>query len=118
MMILYTDPKVIGSFLSLCDSNWHNCCFVHCNTCRYPKRCDHADFLFVTDQAGKPLLLPLSDAVILFAERPEAEECILSMTLHQFLVVYHFWLTSLPQESESCLIDTLLKLQADAMYDW
>ncbi|MDD2980954.1 MAG: hypothetical protein PHN80_13440 [Hespellia sp.] len=117
-MILFTDTKVIGHFLCLSESNWHNCCYVHCNTCTYPKSCSHPDFLFVTDATGKPILLPIADAHVLFATRPEPEECVLSMELIHFYILYKPYLKTLTKNQNTCPIDTLMHLQADNMYDW
>lgn len=73
------DAKHIRHFLDACDGNWHRCIYVECANCRAKNPCNHSGFLFCPDYRAVPLILPLSDADILFACRPEPGEIYLEV---------------------------------------
>lgn len=115
---LKVDAKLLYRFLTLCEGNWHACVYVDCQSCTYEHPCTVTDFLFLPDAEGKPCLFPMSDARVLFARVPEAEECLLRITLRDFLMMYKKLLESLNGDKSSCPIKQLLKLEVDACYEW
>lgn len=117
-MILYTDPKLIGQFLSLCNSNWHMCCYVFCKNCGYTRACEYPDFLFVLSEAGSPVVLPAADAAILFSTHLNPEECLLTLSVAQFCVLYENYLKKLQVPKEQCPIRYLQNLLTEQCYDW
>lgn len=74
---IQTDIKHVRRFLDACDGNWHHCIHVTCPSCKTSGICRESGFLFHPDATAEPLILPLSDARILFSCYPEPEECIM-----------------------------------------
>ena len=117
-MILYSDPKLIGQFLSLCGSNWHMCSYVICKNCGYKKACESPDFLFVLNETGLPVILPVVDAAILFSAHPDAEECLLTLSITQFCVLYENLLKKKEIPADECPVTFLRHETTEQCYDW
>lgn len=112
------DAKHIRHFLNACNGNWHNCIYVTCIGCQTPGLCKEPGFLFHPNQTAAPLILPLSDARILFPRYPEATECLCSITAEQFRIMYRDFLEEQHFPSSYCPCIALLKAQENACYDW
>lgn len=117
-MILYSDPKLIGQFLSLCDSNWHMCSYVTCKNCSYTPACEYPGFLFVLNGDGCPVVLPAADAAILFSSHPDPDECLLTLSFAQFCTLYENYLKRLEIPADQCPACFLRKLLTAQCYDW
>lgn len=115
---LQTDAKHIRKFLDACDGNWHNCILVSCISCNYQTTCSQKGFLVCPGSSAEPLLLPLSDADILFSCRPDAEECICHLSFSDFHRLYHEYLMTIPADAPECPCMNLIKLQMKQNYDW
>ena len=113
-----TDARHIRRFLDTCDGNWHECIYVDCPVCEAPGTCRQPGFLFHPDERAAPLILPLSDAEILFSRSPEPEECLLRMDLAVFLSMYGVYLKTLHIPARGCPCMELLRFQEDECYDW
>lgn len=112
------DAKHTYRFLSLCEGNWHACIYVNCQCCSYAHPCEVADFLFLPDAEGRPCIFPMSAAHFLFARVPEADECLLHITLRDFLLMYKNLFEPIKKGESCCPIKQLLKQEIDACYDW
>lgn len=112
------DAKHIRNFLDSCDGNWHGCIYVTCSSCRFPDTCREPGFLFHPNEMAAPLLLPLCDAKILFAQIPEPEECLCTMSVARFLSMYGNYLNKLNYPEDKCPCMVLLKDQEESNYDW
>lgn len=117
-MILYSDPKLIGQFLSLCGSNWHMCSYVACKSCGYTPACEYPDFLFVLNREGCPVILPSADAAILFSTRPEPGECLLSLSFPQFCALFKNFLEGSEIPAKQCPANYLRRKLTEQCYDW
>ncbi len=112
------DAKYICHFLNICDGNWHKCIYVKCRTCSLPCQCKEPGFLFHPNEDGVPIILPLQDAYILFATRPEADECINIMNMTDFLSLYQLYLKKNELLDFSCPIRALMNMQTENFYRW
>lgn len=117
-MILSSDPKLLYHFLTLCQGNWHCTAYIKCDSCPACENCQNKDALLVIDGKGIPVILPVPDAVILFSERPDASECLFSMTKAQFTKLYGCYLATLPHTEEHCPFRILSRSITDLLYDW
>jgi len=70
-----TAPKILMAFLNATGGNWRNSLYVDCRVCRIG-RCDHPDFLYVPDEDGGVILLPVRDAEIVFGRMMDMSECL------------------------------------------
>lgn len=86
------DAKHIRHFLDCCEGNWHQCVYVRCVSCKAPGYCRQPDFLYHPDPEGKPCVLPMRDARLLFARLPEPTECAGALTMEQFISLYRPYL--------------------------
>lgn len=82
------------------------------------KSCTWSGFLFHPDQKARPLVLPLSDACLIFSSRPEPEECFATLTAPVFLSMYGEFLKSRKVLSPDCPCRALLDIQNQECYDW
>ena len=112
------DAKHIRRFLDACDGNWHRCIYVECANCRVKNPCNQPGFLFCPDHRAVPLVLPLSDADMLFACCPEPEECLGVFKDTVFLEVYAQFLKGQKIISPDCPCMALLDIQNKDCYDW
>ena len=112
------DAKHIRRFLDACDGNWHRCIYVECANCRVKNPCNQSGFLFCPDYRAVPLILPLSDADMLFACRPEPEECLGVFKDTVFREVYAQFLKGQKIISPDCPCMALLDFQNKDCYDW
>ena len=78
------DAKHIRRFLDCCEGNWHQCVYVRCVSCKTPGYCRQPDFLYHPDPEGKPCVLLMRDARLLFARLPEPTECAGALTMEIF----------------------------------
>ncbi|MFR4062222.1 MAG: hypothetical protein ACLT1I_05780 [Mediterraneibacter faecis] len=115
-MMLYSDPKLLCRFLSLCGGNWHNTIYVTCGNCLYDNPCRQSDFLFLPDKKGTPVCLRAEDALVIFPERPEASECLFSLTIRQFRNMYKAYFEQLPEGM--CPVQWSVKTLTDTLYNW
>ena len=75
--------------------------------------------LFVSSGSeGKPCVLPMRDARLLFARLPEPTECAGALTMEQFTSLYRPYLEKEGLLEAPCLPEALLRLQEAACYDW
>lgn len=112
------DAKHIRRFLDACDGNWHRCIYINCVNCRAKSSCNQPGFLFCPDHRAVPLVLPLSDANMLFACRPEPGECLAQLKDSAFLDMYAEFLKEQKIISPDCPCRALLDIQNKACYDW
>lgn len=117
-MKLYSDPKYLCRFLSLCQGNWHQTIYVACKTCPNKTCSEPGDFLMLLAQDGSPYFLPLSDACIIFSEQPLPEECLLALSYPQFRQMYRAYLEEFPIPKDTCPFTCLIRSATDAIYDW
>ena len=115
-MMLYSDPKLLCRFLSLCGGNWHNTIYVTCGNCLYDNPCRQSDFLFLPDKKGTPVCLRAEDALVIFPERPEASECLFSLTIRQFRNMYKAYFEQLPEGMFP--VQWSVKTLTDTLYNW
>lgn len=115
---IQTDIKHVRRFLDACDGNWHHCIHVTCPSCKTSGICSEPGFLFHPDATSEPLILPLSDARILFSCYPEPEECISNISVSAFLSLYRSYLNTKTAVKSDCPCMELLKMQEEKNYDW
>ena len=112
------DAKQIRRFLDACDGNWHRCIYIECTHCKSKNPCTESGFLFHPDHQAVPLILPLSDANILFARNPVPEECLTTLKASVFLDIYEEFLKSKKILKPDCPYRALLDIQNRECYDW
>ena len=112
------DARHIRHFLDCCEGNWHQCVYVRCVSCKTPGYCRQPDFLYHPDPEGKPCVLLMRDARLLFARLPEPTECAGALTMEQFTSLYRPYLEKEGLLEAPCLPEALLRLQEAACYDW
>ncbi len=83
-----TDIKTIHRFLILTEGNWRNSIYIECKTCKYEPYEGCGDYLCVPDENGAPVLLPVSDAKVLFTKYIDPSECLLWISHNRFLEIY------------------------------
>ena len=113
-----TDAKVLCQFLTLCRGNWHSCIYVRCRHCLKEQPCDSPDFLYLLDDKGLPIILPLADAEIIFPRIPEPEECQSVLTNTQFRDLYWAYLEAEKIPTTDCPRTHFVKRAADMQYKW
>ena len=86
-----TDIKTIHRFLTLTEGNWRNSIYIECKTCKYEPHEGCGDYLCVPDENGAPVLLPVSDAKVLFTKYIDPSECLLWISHSRFLEIYRAW---------------------------
>ena len=87
------DARHIRHFLDCCEGNWHQCVYVRCVSCKTPGILQAAGlFLPIRIRRGKPCILPMRDARLLFARFPEPTECAGALTMEQFTSLYRPYL--------------------------
>ena len=100
-----TAIKVIHSFLNATGGNWRNTAYIECSCCKYEKAdiCAHVpDMLYVPAADGAPLLLPVSDAEILFARRLDKSECLLELSNLRFQELFKKYITQYCDDKTHC----------------
>ncbi len=112
------DAKHLRRFLNACTGNWHNCIHVTCPRCQAPGTCAESGFLFCPDEKAAPLILPLSDARILFARYPEPDETLCTMNVTQFLCMYDGFLKEKQYPDSFCPCMALFQSQVNDCYEW
>ena len=112
------DAKHIRRFLDACDGYWHRCIYINCVNCRAKSSCNQPGFLFCPDHRAVPLVLPLSDADMLFACHPEPGECLAVFKDSVFLDIYAQFLKEQKILSPDCPCMALLDIQNKDCYDW
>jgi hypothetical protein len=71
------------AFLNATGGNWRNSLYIDCRVCRVG-RCDHPDFLYVPDENGGVIILPVRDAEIVFGRMMDKSECLNVISNAQF----------------------------------
>ena len=112
-----TDSKILCQFLNLCSGNWHNCVYVRCH-CKQRSTCYLADFLFLPDKVGKPIILPLNDCSLVFSLVPNQEECLLSITSCQFIKMYAAYIDDLSLPTGSCTLCCIHEKLIQDIHSW
>lgn len=112
-----TDIKTIHRFLTLTEGNWRNSIYIECKTCKYAPHGGCADYLCIPDENGTPVLLPVSDAKVLFTKYIDPSECLLWISHNRFLEIYRGWNRKHCTEQDKCpfLIKELNMMQLDKL---
>ena len=97
-----TDIKTIHRFLTLTEGNWRNSIYIECKTCKYEPHEGCGDYLCVPDENGAPVLLPVSDAKVLFTKYIDPSECLLWISHNRFLAIYRAWDRRHCAEQDKC----------------
>lgn len=110
--ICLTNMKTIYHFLSATDANWRNSIYVECSVCKAKAKVPGCgDFLFVPDEDGTPLLLPIWYAEIFSARVIDKSECLGLISNARFEDLFHKWLRTMAAEPSVCpLLDAAKKL--------
>jgi len=77
--------------LNVTGGNWRNAAYIECRCCQYEKPAvcaNQPDWLYVPAVDGSPLLLPVSDAEILFSRRIDKSECLLEISNVRFQALF------------------------------
>ena len=104
-----TAPKVLMAFLNATGGNWRNSLYVDCRVCRLG-RCDDPDFLYVPDENGGVIMLPVRDAEIVFGRMMDMSECLGVVSNAQFTDLFAQYLKRFDGEDCACV---LLRLCAE-----
>ncbi|MBQ3179322.1 MAG: hypothetical protein IJB52_16005 [Clostridia bacterium] len=97
-----TDIKTIHRFLTLTEGNWRNSIYIECKTCKYEPHEGCGDYLCVPDENGAPVLLPVSDAKVLFTKYIDPSDCLLWIRHNRFLAIYRAWDRRHCAEQDKC----------------
>jgi len=104
-----THVRVLHGFLNSVRGNWRNSIFIECSVCRCGN-CEREDFLFAPAEDGTPLLLPVSDAEIVFGRMIDKSECLDIVSNARFEDLFCLYLKKFRETEPSC---PLLKLCAE-----
>jgi len=77
-------------FDDLTDHNWRNTFYIRCDGCRFPRRDGCGDFLFVPDEEGRPVLLPIRYAEAVYG-LIDMGDCLGQMSALMFCELYKRW---------------------------
>lgn len=95
--------KVIHRFLTATDANWRNSIYIECSACKFgADQTTCGDFLFVPDEDGTPLLIPVHDAEILAATVIDKSECLGIVTNLRFENLFQKWFRTLSADTGVC----------------
>ena len=107
--------ETIRRFLNATEGNWRNTLYIECSVCKYGGEC--RDHLFVPDEDGTPLLLPVSDVELLIGRLVDKSECLGLVSNARFAALFHKWMQRLASDPAACPF-----LQADKLLnapeDW
>lgn len=92
--------ETIRRFLNACDGNWRNALYIECSTCKYDASC--CDLLFVPDEDGTPLLLPVADVELMVGEVLDKTDCLGLMTNLRFAELFRKWFQRLSTDPAVC----------------
>ena len=104
--------QTIGRFLNSTQGNWRNSLYVECRSCRFGFH-DYGTFLFVPGPDGVPVLLPESDAEIIFARRLDKSECLGIISGAVFMELYHAYFEAQMEDLQSCPLQHLTSSKKD-----
>ena len=107
-----TSIRIIHKFLNTTGGNWRNSIYVECRCCKYKKPdicAEQADWLYVSDSEGTPLLLPVSDAKILFSRAIDKSECLLEISNLRFQALFQDYIMLRHHDSTQCPLLTFCK---------
>lgn len=100
-----TPVRVIHSFLNATGGNWRNAVYVECRYCKYERTnlcAKQPDMLYVAAVDGSPLLLPVSDAEILFARRLDKTECLIEISNLRFQELFRLYISPYCEDKTHC----------------
>lgn len=106
--------KTIHQFLNATDANWRNSIYIECTACKFDAdRQTCGDFLFVPDEDGTPLLLPVRDAEILAARSIDKSECLGLVSSLRFESLFQKWFRMMSSSADKCpYLQVVQKLHA------
>ena len=100
-----TPIRIIHQFLNVTGGNWRNAAYIECRCCQYEKPAvcaNQPDWLYVPAVDGSPLLLPVSDAEILFSRRIDKSECLLEISNVRFQALFRGYFMQHYPDMVSC----------------
>ena len=82
----------ICCFLKASKGNWRNSIFIECSKCKLdaPRQC--GGFLLVSDEDGKPIILPEGSLCRILRTDIDKAECVALISRAQFEVLYSLWI--------------------------
>lgn len=95
-----SDIHLILAFLNATQGNWRKTLYVECHCTYGQKGCE--DYLYTPDEAGCPILLPRSDAEILFAQILDKSECLGIISNLCFKELFSAWLNLRAPDTSFC----------------
>lgn len=101
----HTPVRIIHPFLNVTGGNWRNAAYIECRCCQYEKSAictEQPDWLYVPAADGSPLLLPVSDAEILFSRRIDKSECLLEISNVRFQALFRGYIMRHCPDTISC----------------
>ena len=101
----HTPIRIIHQFLNVTGGNWRNAVYIACRCCHYEKSAvcaEQPDWLYVPAADGSPLLLPVSDAEILFSRRIDKSECLLEISNVRFQALFRGYIMRHYPDATSC----------------
>lgn len=100
-----TPIRIIHSFLNATEGNWRNAVYIECRYCKYERTSlctKQPDMLCVAAADGSPLLLPVSDAEILFARCLDKSECLVEISNLRFQDLFRLYISQYCEDKTSC----------------
>lgn len=92
--------ETIRRFLNATEGNWRSSLYIECSVCKFGGDC--RDHLFVPDEDGTPLLLPVSDVELLIGGPVDKSECLGLLSNARFSELFHKWMQRLASDSAVC----------------
>ena len=96
-----THIRVLHGFLNSARSNWRNSVYIECSVC-HGGGCGLEDFLYAPAEDGTPLLLPVSDAEIVFGRMIDKSECLGTVSNAKFKDLFFLYLKKFKGTEPSC----------------
>lgn len=100
-----TPIRTIHNFLNATGGNWRNSIYVECRCCQYKKPgicAEQSDWLYTPASDGTPLLLPISDAQILFSRTIDKSECLLGISNLRFQTLFQRYIMPRRHDNTQC----------------
>ena len=94
--------KTLHAFLNATKGNWRNSLYIECSICKYEKTDWCEDHLFAADSDGTPLLIPVSDANIVFARIADKSECLGIIKNVRFTDLFSQWFSDVCNNVNEC----------------
>ena len=98
----YTNYSNIGKFISNINGNWRNSIYITCSVCKHKKESCCEDILVSFDEDGKPTVIAVTDANLIFATIIDKSECLAEISNAKFKCLFENFIKKYTCEEAGC----------------